>query len=183
MKNYFDKKKPSGGFGGGRNFGGNKGGGYGGGRGGFGGGNRGGFGDGNRGGFGGGWNRDNDRGPRPAKHRATCDACGSSCEVPFRPTGEKPVYCSSCFTHQPGSFASRKPMGHSARPERANRSERPDRDQSDILNEIRSLHKKMDQLLEIFAEMEVVTEDEDDMDDEEEEETAGDQTGNVQFDD
>ena len=28
---------------------------------------------------------------------ATCDNCGKRCEVPFRPTGDKPVYCSDCF--------------------------------------------------------------------------------------
>lgn len=31
-------------------------------------------------------------------HKATCSECGKSCEVPFRPTGDKPVYCSNCFT-------------------------------------------------------------------------------------
>lgn len=28
---------------------------------------------------------------------ATCSSCHKSCEVPFRPNGEKPVYCSACF--------------------------------------------------------------------------------------
>ncbi len=27
----------------------------------------------------------------------TCDKCGSKCDVPFKPTGNKPVYCSDCF--------------------------------------------------------------------------------------
>jgi len=36
------------------------------------------------------------RGP-VTMHQATCDQCGKSCEVPFRPTGDKPVYCSICF--------------------------------------------------------------------------------------
>ena len=31
--------------------------------------------------------------------RAICDKCGVSCQVPFRPTGEKPVYCQACFGH------------------------------------------------------------------------------------
>ncbi len=74
-----------GGFGGDRkgrgSFGGDRGN-----RGGFGGGDRGG-----RGGFGGG------RGDRPDMHRATCSECGKGCEVPFRPTGDKPVFCSDCF--------------------------------------------------------------------------------------
>lgn len=30
-------------------------------------------------------------------HKATCGDCGKSCEVPFRPTGEKPVFCRDCF--------------------------------------------------------------------------------------
>ncbi|MBN2096575.1 hypothetical protein JW752_04250 [Candidatus Peregrinibacteria bacterium] len=38
-----------------------------------------------------------DRGGRPNMHRATCSACGKPCEVPFKPTGDKPVYCSDCF--------------------------------------------------------------------------------------
>jgi CxxC-x17-CxxC domain-containing protein len=28
---------------------------------------------------------------------AVCDNCGNDCQVPFRPSGEKPVYCSNCF--------------------------------------------------------------------------------------
>lgn len=30
-------------------------------------------------------------------HKARCDECGNTCEVPFRPTGDKPLYCNSCF--------------------------------------------------------------------------------------
>ena len=30
-------------------------------------------------------------------HRATCDECGQDCEVPFKPSGDKPIYCSNCF--------------------------------------------------------------------------------------
>lgn len=29
---------------------------------------------------------------------ATCASCGREAQVPFRPTGSKPVYCSDCFT-------------------------------------------------------------------------------------
>ncbi len=27
----------------------------------------------------------------------TCDSCKTKCEVPFKPTSSKPVYCSECF--------------------------------------------------------------------------------------
>lgn len=30
-------------------------------------------------------------------YKAVCSECGKNCEVPFRPTGEKPVFCSDCF--------------------------------------------------------------------------------------
>jgi len=28
---------------------------------------------------------------------AVCDRCGRECDVPFKPTGSKPIYCRSCF--------------------------------------------------------------------------------------
>ncbi len=86
----------SGGFGGGSRFGGDRGGFGGGDRGGFGGGRDRGFG-GDRGGYGG--DRGGFRGGYEEKRlfKATCDKCHNECEVPFRPTGEKPVYCRDCF--------------------------------------------------------------------------------------
>jgi CxxC-x17-CxxC domain-containing protein len=29
--------------------------------------------------------------------KVTCSSCGEKCEVPFKPTSSKPVYCASCF--------------------------------------------------------------------------------------
>jgi CxxC-x17-CxxC domain-containing protein len=53
-----------------------------------------------------GFRRD-DRSERPAMHKAICADCGRECEVPFRPTGDKPVFCSSCFGKKEGSGPSR----------------------------------------------------------------------------
>ena len=78
--------------GGGRSFGGRGGGGRGfSARGGsaFGGG-------GDRGGFGGGRGFDRRSSDRPM-FKAICSNCDKECEVPFRPTGAKPVFCSECF--------------------------------------------------------------------------------------
>jgi CxxC-x17-CxxC domain-containing protein len=36
-------------------------------------------------------------GDRQAMYQAVCANCGKNCEVPFRPSGDKPVYCSDCF--------------------------------------------------------------------------------------
>lgn len=73
-------------------------------RGGFRGGDRGGFqkksfGGSRGGGFGGG--RGGDRGP-VSMHKAVCDECQKNCEVPFRPSGDKPIYCSDCFGGKKG---------------------------------------------------------------------------------
>jgi len=77
----FNRDDRSGGFRGGFNRGGGRGG-FGGGRSSFGG----------RGGF----DRGGDRGNREM-FKTTCSNCGKECEVPFRPTNGKPVYCSECF--------------------------------------------------------------------------------------
>jgi CxxC-x17-CxxC domain-containing protein len=55
---------------------------------------------GGRGVFGGGDRRDSGR---PAMHDAVCDDCGRDCQVPFRPSGEKPIYCSDCFEKRGGN--------------------------------------------------------------------------------
>jgi len=31
-------------------------------------------------------------------YKAVCDECGKECEVPFKPTSNKPIYCSECFS-------------------------------------------------------------------------------------
>ena len=41
--------------------------------------------------------RDGGRFEKPAMHKAVCDECGQDCEVPFKPSGNKPIYCSKCF--------------------------------------------------------------------------------------
>ena len=42
------------------------------------------------------------RAPREM-HPAVCAQCGKDTEVPFLPRGDKPVYCSDCFSKQPSS--------------------------------------------------------------------------------
>ena len=46
--------------------------------------------------FRGGENRSFDRGPREM-HKATCTECKQECEVSFKPTEGKPVFCRDCF--------------------------------------------------------------------------------------
>ena len=30
--------------------------------------------------------------------KVTCSSCGEECEVPFKPSSDKPVYCDECFS-------------------------------------------------------------------------------------
>ncbi len=67
--------------------------------------------------------RSSDRGRERTKERAakadqemfpaTCTSCGRSCEVPFRPDGQKPVLCRECYAAK-NSFEA----GGAKRPER-----------------------------------------------------------------
>lgn len=37
------------------------------------------------------------RAPRQM-YRVVCAQCGAECEVPFEPRGDRPVYCSDCYS-------------------------------------------------------------------------------------
>jgi CxxC-x17-CxxC domain-containing protein len=52
---------------------------------------------------------------RPQMHSATCANCGKACEVPFRPTGSKPVLCRDCFRNDSGSDSRRFDSRNSGR--------------------------------------------------------------------
>lgn len=55
-------------------------------------------------------------GERPEMHKAICADCGSPCEVPFKPNGEKPVYCSNCFKGKDDSNSQRSERRDFSRP-------------------------------------------------------------------
>jgi CxxC-x17-CxxC domain-containing protein len=47
-----------------------------------------------------------DRTPREM-HKAVCGDCNKECEVPFKPTEGRPVYCRDCFSKHRPAFKSR----------------------------------------------------------------------------
>lgn len=111
-------------------------GGHGGGRGGYNkGGRSGGYGGGQRSG---GYGRDDQR---PQLFRATCADCSRTCEVPFRPTGSKPVKCRECFRQDGGQRSSNRNSGG-----RSNRSDAPQN--KNIERELRKLNEKMDAIID-----------------------------------
>jgi CxxC-x17-CxxC domain-containing protein len=59
--------------------------------------------------YGGGYSSGRSSGPGYGRERemfsVTCAACGGEARVPFQPRGDKPVYCSDCFSKQRGGYS------------------------------------------------------------------------------
>jgi len=51
------------------------------------------------------------RSERYEMHPAICDKCGKDCEVPFKPTEGKPIYCDNCFKSKSKEAGSRSEFG------------------------------------------------------------------------
>ncbi len=62
---------------------------------------------------------DANRGSDRPLFKTICSNCGKDCEVPFRPTNGKPVYCSDCFEKM-GNTRSDSPRNEFGRNERPN---------------------------------------------------------------
>jgi len=100
---------------------------------------------GSRGGFGG---RGRDSGSRDRREMPMCDAvcakCGKNCKVPFKPTGDKPVYCNDCFGNQRGE----------ARPSGVDLAKGSS---AGITSEqFQQLNNKLDQILDILNSLEMI---------------------------
>ncbi|MDX9893447.1 MAG: CxxC-x17-CxxC domain-containing protein [Patescibacteria group bacterium] len=71
---------------------------------------------------------------------ATCDNCGDKCEVPFRPTGDKPVYCNKCFNQINDS----------------NRGRNENETTKQLNTQLTTLNNKLDKILEILSQKSAV---------------------------
>lgn len=108
------------------------------------------FGGGGRGfggrGFGGGRDFGGDR----MMHKAVCANCGNECEVPFRPSGERPVYCSNCFEkrNNEGGNERRSDSRNFDKPRFDDRrGNAGNQTNGQIMEQLKSLNAKMDRLL------------------------------------
>jgi CxxC-x17-CxxC domain-containing protein len=94
--------------------------------------------------------------PRPDMHKATCANCNKTCEVPFRPNGEKPVYCNDCFGNSRGdskpNFNDRgdRPNREAYTPKRE--GEHRDTRIDDLKREVATIQTKLDRLMELLKE-------------------------------
>ncbi len=44
--------------------------------------------------------------------QAVCSQCGKECEIPFKPTGDRPVYCRDCFSARNNSQPFKEKFGN-----------------------------------------------------------------------
>ena len=58
-------------------------------------------------GGGGGYGGGDSYRPQREMHPAVCAECHKDTEVPFLPTGDRPVYCSDCFSKRPQQTSQR----------------------------------------------------------------------------
>jgi CxxC-x17-CxxC domain-containing protein len=96
------------------------------------------------------------------KFDAVCSNCGKKCQVPFRPDGEKPVYCKDCFdmprkamtgkkkfsTSPVASFSSSANFGSAA----SAASAAGGKSIADLTRQIAAMNTKIDTMLKILQE-------------------------------
>jgi len=98
----------------------------------------------------------------------TCDKCGKECQVPFRPSGDKPVLCSDCFRKNDSGSSPRSSSGFGSGAG------------SDQLSQI---NKKLDKILKVLNDLELdvdeeeVEEDSDEDSEDEDEEDSQEKDG------
>ncbi len=69
--------------------------------------------------FSGGQRRDSrNDGSSSEMFSATCSECGKKCDVPFKPSQDKPVYCSACFGMKKSGNELRNSEGNGSKRER-----------------------------------------------------------------
>lgn len=90
----------------------------------------------------------NRHGARPQLYDAICSNCGRQCQVPFQPTGDKPVYCRDCFAKMNG-----RESGNFGRNERLafTSGNQEGRNQSLSGEQLREINIKLDKILTLLG--------------------------------
>lgn len=97
-------------------------------------------------------------------HRTTCSNCGRECQVPFKPNGSKPVFCSDCFDRNGGETRRSNDRDYAA-PRRSNFDDRRpsfnenrsydrpqnfDRPQQNNNDQFAALNSKLDRIITLL---------------------------------
>ncbi|MBN2306871.1 hypothetical protein JXD20_02700 [Candidatus Peregrinibacteria bacterium] len=100
---------------------------------------------GHKGGGHGGFRRDFGKG---RMFPAVCAECGNDCEVPFKPTGDKPVFCNRCFESAGGRNS--KPQ-REFRPQRSFEEKPKAANNEELKVQFEQLNAKLDRILKMLA--------------------------------
>ena len=97
-------------------------------------------------------------GSRPQMFSAVCSECGRACEVPFRPTGDRPVFCNDCFSNKRGSSQgnfTRRDFTHPSSPAPA-KPPAEDKRIDELKKQLDAVNKKLDTMMEMMKTAPVV---------------------------
>lgn len=89
-------------------------------------------------------------------YKAECSNCHASCEVPFRPNGKKPVFCSNCFVKDGeeaprGGHRGQTKRDFSPRPSYERQAPvREDRSFEEVKAELKGVNEKLERLIKIM---------------------------------
>ena len=88
--------------------------------------------------------KDFDRSSREM-HKSVCADCGKECEVPFKPTGNRPVYCQECWVKRRPSTTEDHPRREYPREDRQRRpSPAPENVDLQILAELKRIRNVLE---------------------------------------
>jgi CxxC-x17-CxxC domain-containing protein len=84
--------------------------------------------------------------------KVTCDSCGQSCQIPFKPSSGRPVYCDSCFKKENSrshdSFRKERPSNRSN--DRFGQSENRSFSPRSSGVDLSEINRKLDKILELL---------------------------------
>jgi len=80
-------------------------------------------------------------------HKSVCADCGKECEVPFRPTGDRPVYCQECWVKRRPPRTEDRPRREYPREDRQRRpSPVPENADLQILGELKRIREALEKV-------------------------------------
>jgi len=95
-------------------------------------------------------------GPRDGSSQmfdAVCSKCGNACQVPFRPNGQKPVYCKVCFGGHSQAPSGREGFIRRDVSERSFEPRTDDRGIVGLKQQVGAMNTKIDSMLRILEAM------------------------------
>jgi CxxC-x17-CxxC domain-containing protein len=97
-------------------------------------------------------------GRKKVMYDANCSTCGDHCKVPFRPIGDKPVLCSTCFEQKGGKETHDAERRFEANNRDISQDRRPliepprtDSQIASLKGELRTMHSKLDRLIQMLG--------------------------------